>query len=164
MADAGSRIDSLKAEKSLLTEQLNDFGTTDKVTEDAALMAEQVSTIQSAIEAEIYAAKQAGDLHAVCDLSVHLAETLWLEQRYTESVEQYGVALNIARRVHDDDKTGMILAGKGFVLLNLGEHIDAVLSCCEFNGPFVSLPFLAVSLPHPCPNNDRWKQTMSHWR
>ena len=32
----------------------------------------------------------------------------------------------------------------------------------EFNGPFASLPFLAVSQPHPCPENDRWKQIVEN--
>ena len=45
---------------------------------------------------------------------------------------------------------------------NLGDDtrsLSEMIAVCEFNGPFASLPFLAVSLPHPCPENDRWKQT-----
>jgi hypothetical protein len=98
---------------------------------DTTLMENQVSPIKAAIEIELAAAKQRGNLYAECDLRVHLAESLWLEKKHTESVQQYDTALSIAQKLNDDDKVGMIWAGKGFALLNVGEHIDTVLGCYE---------------------------------
>ena len=92
---------------------------------------QNTSSIKSAISVEIAAAKQSGRTAVECGLRVNLAEALWIENKFTESVMQYNAALGLAHSLGDDDKAGMIYAGKAFALLHVGEHIDAVVRCYE---------------------------------
>ena len=66
-----------------------------------------------------------------CDLRVDLAEELWGQRRFSDSIVQYNAALAIAKTHNDLDKVGMIHAGKACVMMHAGEPLKACVKCYE---------------------------------
>eukprot|EP01051_Picozoa_sp_SAG22_P012975 SAG22_NODE_1402_length_4495_cov_2.728844_1_plen_701_part_00 len=66
-----------------------------------------------------------------CDLRVDLAEALWVQKRFKDSIVQYDAALAIAQKHDDSDKVGMIYAGKACAMMHVGEPLDACVECYE---------------------------------
>ena len=81
------------------------------------------------LAAKIEEAKSASKTSLECDLRVDLAEALWLQKCFAVSIMQYDAALAVAQRLDDQDKLGMIYAGKACAMLHVGEPLDAVVEC-----------------------------------